>query len=36
MRYLTLSEVLVMHPQVAQQSGGAEGIRDLGGRKSNS
>lgn len=30
MRYLTLSEVLDLHRRVIQQSGGAEGVRDLG------
>jgi len=29
-RYLTLVEILDIHHQVAQRSGGAEGIRDLG------
>lgn len=29
-RYLTLVEILNIHHQVAQRSGGAEGIRDLG------
>ncbi len=30
MRYLTLAEVLELHRRVLEQSGGAEGIRDLG------
>jgi hypothetical protein len=30
MRYLTLSEVLTLHGHIAHQSGGAEGIRELG------
>jgi len=30
MRYLTASEVLEIHHQVLQQSGGSNGIRDLG------
>jgi len=29
-RYLTLVEILDIHHQVTQRSGGAEGIRDLG------
>ncbi len=31
MRYLTLAEVLDLHRRVLRQSGGGEGIRDLGG-----
>ncbi len=34
MRYLTLSEVLELHQRVVRQSGGAGGIRDLGGLES--
>ena len=30
MRYLTLAEVLTLHERVAEQSGGAVGVRDLG------
>lgn len=30
MRYITLSEVLDLHRRVIEQSGGAEGVRDLG------
>ena len=30
MRYLTLNEVLRLHQQVIQQSGGSNGVRDLG------
>jgi hypothetical protein len=30
MRYLTLLEVLELHHQIIEQSGGALGIRDLG------
>lgn len=30
MRYLTVSEVLDIHRQVVQQSGGSHGVRDLG------
>jgi hypothetical protein len=30
MRYLTLLEVLELHRQIIEQSGGALGIRDLG------
>ncbi|HCS50606.1 type II toxin-antitoxin system death-on-curing family toxin [Rubinisphaera sp.] len=30
MRYLSLSEVLVLHRQVLEQSGGGSGIRDFG------
>ncbi|MDA1160801.1 MAG: type II toxin-antitoxin system death-on-curing family toxin [Planctomycetota bacterium] len=30
MRYLTLSEVLFLHTRVIEQSGGAEGVLDLG------
>ena len=29
-RYLTVGEILALHRQVAQRTGGAEGIRDLG------
>jgi len=34
MRYLTLGEVLDLHRRVIEQSGGAEGVRDLGGVES--
>ncbi len=34
MRYLTLSEVLELHRRVIEQSGGADGIRDLPGVQS--
>jgi len=34
MRYLTLAEVLDLHRRVLEQSGGAEGVRDLGGVES--
>ncbi|MBW4560529.1 MAG: type II toxin-antitoxin system death-on-curing family toxin [Mojavia pulchra JT2-VF2] len=34
MRYLLLVEVLVLHRQIIEQSGGALGIRDLGGLES--
>lgn len=34
MRYLTLAEVLDLHRRVIEQSGGANGIRDLGGLES--
>jgi death on curing protein len=34
MRYLTLAEVLDLHCRTIEQSGGAEGIRDLGGVES--
>lgn len=34
MRYLTLAEVLELHRRVIQQSGGADGVRDLGGVES--
>ena len=34
MRYLTLAEVLELHRLLAEQSGGAEGLRDLGGFES--
>ena len=30
MRYLTLTEILDLHRRVIEQSGGAEGVRDLG------
>ncbi len=30
MRYLTLSEVLELHRQVVERTGGSEGLRDLG------
>ena len=33
-RHLTLVEILDIHHQVTQLSGGAEGIRDLGALKS--
>lgn len=29
-RYLTLGEILAIHHQVTQRSGGSEGVRDLG------
>ena len=34
MRYLTLNEVLVLHRHLIQSSGGADGIRDIGGLES--
>lgn len=34
MRYLTLAEVLELHRRIIQQSGGASGIRDVGGLES--
>jgi death-on-curing protein len=34
MRYLTLSEVLELHRRVIEQSGGADGVRDLAGVES--
>ena len=34
MRYLTIAEVLYLHRMVIAQSGGASGIRDLGGLES--
>ena len=34
-RYLTLVEILDIHHQVTQRSGGAEGIRDLGADESS-
>ena len=34
MRYLTLAEVLDLHRHVIEQSGGAQGIRELGGVES--
>ena len=34
MRYLTLGEVLDLHGRVIEQSGGAHGVRDLGGLES--
>lgn len=34
MRYLTLSEVLELHRRVIELTGGAEGVRDLGGVQS--
>jgi death-on-curing protein len=34
MRYLTLSEVLELHQRVVRQSGGADGVCDLGGLES--
>ena len=34
MRYLTLAEVLDLHRRVIEQTGGADGIRDLGGVES--
>jgi death on curing protein len=30
MRYLTLGEVVELHRRLLEQSGGADGIRDLG------
>ena len=34
MRYLTLNEVLALHGRIVQLSGGADGIRDIGGLES--
>ncbi len=34
MRYLTLTEVLELHRRIVKQSGGAEGVRELGGIQS--
>jgi len=34
MRYLTLAEVLDLHRRVIEQSGGAAGVRELGGVES--
>ena len=34
MRYLTLTEVLALHQRVISQSGGADGVRELGGVES--
>jgi death-on-curing protein len=34
MRYLTLSEVLELHRRVIEQTGGADGVRDLAGVES--
>jgi death-on-curing protein len=34
MRYLTLAEVLELHRRVIEQSGGADGVRELGGVES--
>lgn len=34
MRYLTLAEVLDLHRRVIEQSGGADGVRELGGVES--
>jgi death-on-curing protein len=34
MRYLTLNEVLVLHRQLLELSGGADGIRNIGGIES--
>ena len=31
MRYLSLAEILDLHGRIVEQSGGAEGVRDLGG-----
>ena len=31
MRYLTLAEVLDLHRRIIEQSGGAGGVRELGG-----
>ena len=33
MRYLTLAEILDLHRRVIEQSGGAEGMRELGGEE---
>ena len=30
MRYLTLGELMELHRRIIEQSGGADGIRDLG------
>jgi death-on-curing protein len=30
MRYLTLAELIELHCRIIEQSGGAEGLRDLG------
>ncbi len=34
MRYLTLAEILVLHRCIIEQSGGADGVRNLGGIES--
>jgi death-on-curing protein len=34
MRYLTLVEILVLHRRIIEQSGGADGVRNLGGIES--
>jgi len=34
MRYLTFAEILALHHHVIEQSGGAHGVRDLGGIES--
>ena len=34
MRYLSLSEVIELHKRIMDQSGGASGLRDLGGLES--
>jgi len=34
MRYLTLAEVLDLHHRIIEQSGGASGVRNLGGVES--
>jgi death-on-curing protein len=34
MRYLTLAEILELQRRVIEQSGGADGVRDLGGAES--
>ena len=34
MRYLSLTEVLELHRRIVEQSGGAEGVRELGGIQS--
>jgi len=32
-RYLSLGEVLILHQRILEQTGGSEGLRDLGGSK---
>jgi death on curing protein len=34
MRYISISEVIELHRRVVDQSGGASGLRDLGGLES--
>ena len=34
MRYLRVSEVISLHSRIIETSGGAHGVRDLGGLKS--